>query len=155
MNKASETDELRLQSHSGAVIRLCSLFAAILLLILNYGVAVAQQDPSSADYWMPGCRDAAALIHFSNDESSSDLGKIGFCLGTINGISYTGASSGLCLPVDVTARQAVRVVVQYIDGEAIARTDEDFRLLAFEALQAIWPCKNLEAQFNAQPANSR
>jgi hypothetical protein len=124
------------------VMRLSSLIPATLLVVLNYGVAVAQQAPSSADYWMPGCRDAAALIHFSNDGDSSDLVKVGFCVGIIDGISYRGASSGLCVPVGVTAQQAVRVVVQYIDGQAITRVDEDFRLLAFEALQTAWPCKN-------------
>src|SRR5262249_41087171 len=138
MNK----DEVRPQSHSGTVMRICSLFSAMLLVVFNYGVAVAQPAPSSANYWMPGCRDAAALIHFSNDGDSSDLVKIGFCVGIINGISYTGVSSGLCVPVDVTAQQAARAVVQYVDGQAITRTDEDFRLLAFEALRALWPCKN-------------
>jgi hypothetical protein len=91
MSKAigvAEIDELRLQSHPGAVMRLCSLFSATLLVVLNCGVAVAQPTPSSADYWMPGCRDAAALIHFSNDGDTSDLVKIGFCVGIINGLSY-------------------------------------------------------------------
>jgi hypothetical protein len=123
-------------------VRLCSLIPATLFVALNYGAALAQPDLSSADYWMPGCRDVAALIHFSNDGDSNDLVKMGFCVGIIEGISYTGASSGLCMPVGVTAQQAARVVVQYIDGQAITRTDEDFRLLAFEALQAAWSCKN-------------
>src|SRR6516225_1889089 len=89
-----------------------------------------------------GCREAAALVHFSKDGEPSDLVKIGFCVGIINGISYTGVPSGLCVPVGVTAQQAVGVVVQYIDGQAITRTDEDLRLLAFEVLHAVWPCKN-------------
>ena len=123
-------------------MRLLSLIPASLLVVLNYGVAVAQPVPSSADYWMPGCRDTAALIHFSNDGDPGDLVKIGFCAGIINGISYTGVPSGLCVPVGVTAQQAALVVVQYIDGEATTRMNEDFRLLAFEALHAVWPCKN-------------
>ena len=123
-------------------MRLVSLIPATFLVVLNCGAAVAQPVPSSADYWMPGCRDAAALIHFSNDGDPGDLVKIGFCVGIINGISYTGAPSGLCVPVDITAQQAALVVVQYIDGEATTRMNEDFRLLAFEALQAVWPCKN-------------
>jgi hypothetical protein len=123
-------------------MHLSSLIPATLLVVLNYGAAVAQPDPFSADYWMPGCRDAAALIHFSHDGDPSDLVKLGYCVGMINGISYTGVSSGLCVPVGVTAQQAALVVVQYIDGQAITRVDEDFRRLAFEALQAVWPCKN-------------
>ena len=39
------------------------------------------------------------------------------------------------------------IVVQYIDGEAATRVDEDFRVLAFQALQAVWPCKSEEEQF--------
>jgi hypothetical protein len=41
----------------------------------------------------------------------------------------------------VTAEQAASVVVQYIDGQATTRANEDFRLLALEALQAAWACK--------------
>jgi hypothetical protein len=118
------------------------LLSLTFLAVLNCGTAVAEPVPFSADYWMPGCREAAALIHFSNDAEPGDLVKLGFCVGIINGISYTGVPSGLCVPVGVTAQQAVGVVVQYIDGQAITRTDEDFRLLAFEALHAVWPCKN-------------
>ncbi len=124
-------------------MRLSSLIVTTLVVIQNYGVAVAQPVPASADYWMPGCRDAAALIQFSNDgDFKDDLVKIGFCVGIINGLSYSGVSSGLCVPVGVTAQQAARVVVQYIDGQSTMRVNEDFRRLAFEALQAVWPCKN-------------
>ena len=84
-------------------MRLLSLIPATFLVVLNCGAAVAQPVPSSADYWMPGCREAAALVHFSNDGEPSDLVKIGFCIGIINGISYTGVPSGLCVPVGVTA----------------------------------------------------
>src|SRR5262252_6221835 len=130
-------------------MRVASLIAAMFAVILNNRVAVAQSGPSSADYWMAGCRDAAALIHFSNDGDSSkeDLVKMGFCMGIINGLSYAGISSGLCVPTGVTAQQAARVVVQYIDGEATTRVDEDLRVLAFQALQAVWPCKSEEEQF--------
>ena len=53
-------------------MRLSSLITATLGVILNYGVAVAQPAPLSADYWMPGCRDVAKLIHFSNEEDSKE-----------------------------------------------------------------------------------
>jgi Rap1a immunity proteins len=134
------------RQHAQATQRaaLSSWILATLVVILNYGVAVAQPAPATADYWMPGCRDAATLIQFSNDGDSKrdDLVKMGFCAGIINGLSYAGVSSGLCVPAGVTAQQAAGVVVQYIDGQAIARVNEDLRVLAFEALQAAWPCKN-------------
>ena len=65
-------------------MRLLSLMIpATFIVVLNCGAAVAQPVPSSADYWMPGCREAAALVHFSNDGEPSDLVKIGFCVGII------------------------------------------------------------------------
>ena len=90
---------------------------------------------------MPACRDAAALITFSNTSNEhSDLAH--FCLGIIVGLSYSGRSDGtICMPVGVTREQAVRVVVQYIDGQP-SRINEDFVPLAIEALQATWPCKH-------------
>src|SRR6516162_11534954 len=39
--------------------------ALIVVMILNCGVAVAGPNQTSADYVMPGCRDAASLISFS------------------------------------------------------------------------------------------
>ncbi len=123
-------------------MRFSLLIAAMLAVMPSYGVAVAQPDRTSANYWMQGCRDAAALINFSIDgESKEDLLKRGFCVGVIDGLSYLGTSSGVCVPVGVTAEQAARVVVQYIDGQP-ARMNEDFRLLVLEALRAAWLCKN-------------
>ena len=116
-----------------------SLIAVSLAVSLNCGVAVAQPAPPSADYWMPGCRDAAALIHFSNEQDSKvDLIKTGFCVGIISGLSYASISSGVCAPDGATSQQAVRAVVQYIYGQPM---DEDFSFLVLEALQAAWPCK--------------
>ena len=110
-------------------------------LILNCRIAVAQQGQYSANDIMPGCRDAASLITFSipsNDHS--DLAS--FCLGITVGLAYLGRSDGtICVPVGVTREQAVRVVVQYIDGQP-ARMNENFVPLAIEALQAAWPCKH-------------
>ncbi len=110
-------------------------------LILNCRTTVAQPVQYSADYMMPGCRDVAALIPFSNpSEERNDLAY--FCLGIVVGLSYLGRSDGsICLPVGVTREQAVRAVVEYIDGHP-TRMNENFVPLAIEALQAVWPCKN-------------
>ncbi len=123
-------------------MRFFSLIAAMLAVMPSYSVAVAQPDWTYANYWMQGCRDAAALISFSIDgESREDFLKKGFCLGVIDGLSYRGISAGLCVPVGATAQQAAVVVVQYVDGQP-ARMNEDSRLLALEALRAAWSCKN-------------
>jgi Rap1a immunity proteins len=82
-------------------------------------------------------REEAALIPFSNP-SNEHSDPAHFCLGIIVGLSYLGRSDGtICLPVGMTREQAVRVVVQYIDGQP-ARMNENFVPLAIEALQAAW-----------------
>ena len=113
----------------------------VVALILNCRIAFAQPNQYSANDIMPGCRDAAALITFSNP--SNEYGDLAhFCLGIIVGLSYLGRSDAtICVPVGVTREQAVRVVVQYIDGQP-ARMNENFVPLAIEALQAAWPCKH-------------
>ena len=110
-------------------------------LILNCRIAVAQPDQYSANTIMPGCREVAALIPFSNSSNDrSDLAY--FCLGIVIGLSYQGRSDGtMCFPVGVTREQVVRAVVQYIDGQP-KRMNENFVPLAIEALQSAWPCKH-------------
>ena len=112
----------------------------VAVLMLNCGVAVAQPDMTSANFMMPACRDVASG-NMSNGESKGDLFTMGFCAGIISGLNHMGTFYGLCSPIGVTPQQAVSVVVQYIDHQP-ARMDEDFRVLASEALRAAWPCKN-------------
>jgi len=90
---------------------------------------------------MPDCREEAALIPFSNPSNEhSDLAH--FCLRIIVGLSYLGRSDGtICVPVGETRKQAVGVVVEYIDGQP-ARMNENFVPFAIAALQANWPCKH-------------
>jgi len=109
--------------------------------ILNCRIAFAQQDQYSANFIMIGCREAASLIAFSNPSNEhSELAQ--FCLGIIVGLTYQAQSDGtICVPVGLTREQAVRAVVQYIDGQP-ARLNENFVPLATEALQATWPCKH-------------
>ena len=108
--------------------------------ILNCRIAFAQQDQYSANFIMTGCREAASLIAFSNPSNEhSELSQ--FCLGIIVGLTYQGQSDGtICVPVGLTREQAVRAVVQHIDGQP-ARINENFVPLAIEALEATWPCK--------------
>ncbi len=108
--------------------------------ILNCRIGFAQQDQYSANFIMTGCREAASLLAFSNPSNEhSELAQ--FCLGIIVGLTYQGQSDGtICVPVGLTREQAVRAVVQYIDGQP-ARINENFVPLATEALQATWPCK--------------
>jgi hypothetical protein len=51
---------------------LLGAIALIVAMIFNSGVAVAGPNQTSADYVMPGCRDAASLITFSNVGGSGE-----------------------------------------------------------------------------------
>jgi hypothetical protein len=113
--------------------------AVIAVMIFNCGVAIAGPDEASADYFMPGCRDAASLITLSVRESEEEAARMNFCAGIVVGLSFMGELHGICVPPDTTTQQAASVVVQYIDGRP-ARTAEDFRSFAVEALRANWPC---------------
>ena len=122
-------------------MRLLSLIAAAAAM-LNCGLAVAESDKTSASYWMPACRDAASSNFYGDNSGEPEtvhVFKMGFCAGVINGITYMKKSIGFCLPDGVSAQEATRVVVQYIDKRP-ERMNENFKLLAVEALQAAWPC---------------
>ena len=112
----------------------------IVTMVLNCGVAAAGPNQTSADYIMPGCRDAASLITFSNiGESEEEVARLNFCKGIVVGLSFMGQPYGICVPAGTTSQQATSIVVQYIDGQP-ARIDEDFGSFAVEALRANWPC---------------
>ena len=114
--------------------------AVIVVMIFNGGVAIAGPNQPSADYIMPGCRDAASLITFSNTgESEEEVARLNFCKGIVVGLSFMGQPYGICVPPGTTSQQATSIVVQYIDGQP-ARIDEDFGSFAVEALRANWPC---------------
>jgi hypothetical protein len=114
--------------------------ALIVAMIFDCEVAVAEPDQTSADYVMPGCRDAASLITFSNvGEPEDQASLMGFCAGIVAGFSFMGQPYGICVPAGTTAQQAASIVVQYIDGQP-ARIHEDFNRFAVEALRSNWPC---------------
>jgi hypothetical protein len=112
------------------------LIAALMLSL--QGVALAEQNPYSANYVMPGCRDYISLNSF----------KQGWCGGLITGLAHMYRS---CMPPQLTQRQLARVIVQYIDARP-ARMHEDFRDLAVEALRAAWPCKRYK--YRGRPRHS-
>ena len=118
--------------------------ALIAMLIFNCGAAVAGPNQTSADYVMPGCRDAASLITFSNvGESEEQASLMGFCAGIVAGFSFMGQPYGICVPGGTTAQRVAGIIVQYIDAQP-ARIHEDFNSFVVEALRANWPC-SLEA----------
>jgi hypothetical protein len=107
-----------------------SRFVFFILLALICGARVATAE-NTANEIMPGCRE---LIAFSHDE----LWGQPFCLGFLSGLSY--ASNHGCAPKGVTQGQIARVVVKYIDSHP-ERMQEQFGILALEALTSAFPCR--------------
>ncbi len=126
---------------NGIALMVAMVFGVV-AMTFGSGTAVAESDQTSADYIMPGCRDVAALIAFSDSESKENVSRMSLCIGIVTGLSYMGPRYGICLPAGTTSRQAVRVVVQYIDGQSPERMHENFNSLAVEALRETWPCGN-------------
>jgi Rap1a immunity proteins len=62
------------------------------------------------------------------------------CLAFIQGLVYAGGKNYFWPQNGVTNRQAMAVVVKYIEARP-ERMHEHFGLLAVEALTAAWPCK--------------
>jgi len=62
------------------------------------------------------------------------------CAGFIEGLAYGAGGTHFCQPEGVTPRQAVAVIIKYIEARP-ERMHERFGDLAIEALTAAWPCK--------------
>src|SRR5215470_11013640 len=79
--------------------------ALIVVSILNCAIAVAGPNQTSADYVMPGCRDAASLITFSNAAGSEEqVSLTSFCAGIVVGLSFMGQPYGICVPTGTTCQ---------------------------------------------------
>src|SRR5215471_15127250 len=73
---------------------LLGAIALIAAMIFDCGVAVAEPNQTSADYVMPGCRDAASLITFSNAGESEEQLPLwasvrGLLLASASWVSHT------------------------------------------------------------------
>jgi hypothetical protein len=108
--------------------------AATLTLLCQQGGALAEENPTSANYVMSGCRDIA-------NRTQSEYLRYGLCVGVVRAILYFGSANfGICFPAGATVGQAIKVVTLYIDQRP-ARMHEQFEDLALEALQQAWPCR--------------
>jgi hypothetical protein len=81
---------------------------------------------------MGGCKD------FIAGKSNFFAGR---CVGAVEVLDALNADTKLfCLPDNIDNLQRVRTIVSYIDARP-ERKNEDFRLLANEAMAKAWPCK--------------
>jgi len=86
----------------------------------------------SADFYLGGCKDFVA------GKSNFFAGR---CVGAVEVLDALNADTKLFCPPDNTDNlQRVRTIVTYIEARP-DRKNEDFRLLANEAMAKAWPCK--------------
>jgi len=114
---------------------LCGV-AFVAVLTLNCGIAAAEDNIESAKNMVPGCR---GWLERTKEASPLGLVLQGLCVGLVKGVGYK--KPGICIPPNSTNREALRIVVQYIDARP-TRQQESFLALALEALRAQWPCKD-------------
>lgn len=112
------------------------------LIGLMASSAACAEDMESANWVMPGCREYLA-------HSSRTLFQNGWCAGIVHGVAgmtilmkLPSENQLFCAdtPPHATNDQLVRVVVAYIEARP-QRMHEPFTVLAFEAMQAAWPCR--------------
>ena len=86
----------------------------------------------TADFYLAGCKD------FIAGKSNFFAGR---CVGAVEVLdALNGDTKLFCPPDNVDNLQRVRTIVSYIDARP-DRKNEDFRLLANEAMAKAWPCK--------------
>ena len=117
------------------MIRLQSAFAVLLAL----SCVDAQAGPTAAarsfraDFYIPGCKD------FIAGRTNFDSGR---CVGAVEVLDALNLDTKtFCPPAGTNNLQRVRAIVGYIEARP-ERMNEDFRLLANEAMAKAWPCKS-------------
>lgn len=86
----------------------------------------------SADFYVSGCKDFVA------GRSNFFSGR---CVGAVEVLDALNLDTKLFCPPEATSNlQRVQIVIAYIEAHP-QRKDEDFRLLANEAMAKTWPCK--------------
>lgn len=114
--------------------KLLPIFAALVGLFCSAADASPQavSHAYSADFYLSGCKDFVA--------GRSDFFS-GRCVGAVEVLDALNLDTKLFCPPEATSNlQRVQVIIAYIDARP-QRKEEDFRLLANEAMAKAWPCK--------------
>jgi len=111
--------------------------AALFTTAIRFGTEAAAAPAATArmftaDFYLSGCKD------FIAGRSNFFAGR---CVGAVEVLDALNSDTKLfCPPDNIDNLQRVRIIVSYIDARP-ERKNEDFRLLANEALAKAWPCK--------------
>jgi len=110
------------------------------LIALSASAATADENPYSANSMLPACM-AVLAISSGNPAAGIDPVEMGRCIGMIEGVALLANYGVFCPPAGATIKQRIQVIIAYIEARP-QRMHEDFRVLAVEAMQKAWPCKN-------------
>ena len=128
------------------MIRISSAFSMAVVLLMTaalfttaarFGIQAAAGPAATArmftaDFYLSGCKDFVA------GRSNFFAGR---CVGAVEVLDALNSDTKLFCPPDNTDNlQRVRTIVSYIEARP-ERKNEDFRLLANEAMAKAWPCK--------------
>ncbi len=147
-SKGIDTDEQ--EASAMKQVREASILCAAMAVVAT--MAVAADNPEfSANYVLPGCRDA--LARHEKDTGGGFGGLNGMCIGAIWSAAVIGQANmlgsrnrhehpdWLCIdvPEKASGEQLIRIVVRYADAHP-ELTHQNFTLFAFDALADAWPC---------------
>ena len=110
------------------------------LIALSASAATADENPYSANSMLPACM-AVLAISSGNPAAGIDPVEMGRCIGMIEGVALLANYGVFCPPAGAAIKQRIQVIIAYIEARP-QRMHEDFRVLAAEAMQKAWPCKN-------------
>src|SRR5262245_24460595 len=110
------------------------------LIALSTSAASADENPYSANSMLPACM-AVLAISSGNPAAGIDPVEMGRCIGMIEGVALLANYGVFCPPAGATIKQRIQVIIAYIEARP-QRMHEDFGVLAVEAMQKAWPCKN-------------
>ena len=117
----------------GSRLSVASAALVALLLVTNAAWAQNLHYMYSARVRMPECR-AFLSLSVRNETLVGEQ-----CAAIVSELIQTARI--FCMPKKATLREAVRIIVRYVDARP-ARQSESFILLAREALREAWPCQN-------------
>ena len=114
-------------------------FRHLVIAVLAAFGSAADADPQAvspmltAKTFLHGCKDFVA-------GRSNFFG--GRCVGAVEILNFLNLERKMsCPPVATNNLERVRIIVAYIEARP-ERVNEDFRILANEAMAQTWPCKN-------------
>jgi hypothetical protein len=114
-------------------------WALIALMCVWSTVSAAQDRRWTGNLLLPACK---TLLNDDNGMDFLIAYNQGICMGSVQTLAVVAkmVPGTVCAPQGVTTGQTVRVIIAFLEARP-QRLNEDFSLLAVEAVRDAWPCK--------------